>query len=139
MPERKDGSWVPQDVDRIAKEKTLEIVKLIASDRASPDRVKDFLVDLMMAERDNIAAMLKDPAAVRVNVQRGGIVLPDEYVRLHDTDGPVAEKVNKAVNAQIEADIGIFKAAIDRIFTEDVLPAKVIEDAVKEIRKQKRK
>ena len=54
-------------------------------------------------EREAMRALLTDPAAVRVNMLRGGMAQPADLVWLHDTDGPVAAKVREAVAAEREA------------------------------------
>lgn len=47
-----------------------------------------------------VCLVLKDPEAVRHNILRGEIVVPSDLVWLHDTNGPVAEKVKAALAGQ---------------------------------------
>jgi hypothetical protein len=53
-----------------------------------------------------LVEMLQNPAAVRVNILRGTIKVPEDLVWLHDTNGPVA-----AIRAALDAALARAEAA----------------------------
>jgi len=60
------------------------------------------------AVQSQYEALLADPAAVRVNMLRGGIARPHDLVWLHETNGPVAQReriIARLVN-WIEEEVG---------------------------------
>src|SRR5574343_165515 len=61
---------------------------------------RDLRAKLAAAEAD--LAKLSDPVAVRANILRGAIAIPDDLLWLHDTAGPVAELREKLAAAEAE-------------------------------------
>ena len=85
-----DGAAILKDGQMMRIEDVVSELKRISDLEARLEKAE--------AERENIEKQLQDPAAVRVNMLRGGIAKPDGLVWLHDTDGPVAEAVANARN-----------------------------------------
>lgn len=137
-----EGQWEPLDVQRIAKQAADSIEALYSG---GPDTfpmagmVERIIKNLLLEERAYFERVLKDPKMVRINIMRGGIARPSDLVWLFDTDGPVAEKVRKAVEEQIEKDAVILEKALEELFSPSPLANSYIPTAVQAIRKQKRK
>lgn len=135
MPEPEQ--WEPLDVQRIAKQTADSIDALYGHiDAQTAGVTEDIIKKLLLEERAFFERILKNPVVVRVNMMRGGIARPSDLVWLHDTDGPVVEKVRKAVEEQIEKDAVFAESA--RIM-DDSDAVSIAMDISMAIRNQKRK
>src|SRR5690349_10203057 len=76
----------------------------LIANKKTTDQERRYATDAFNAVREAATALgsLTDPAAVRVNILRGTIVIPDDLVWLHDTNGPVAEIRARAEAAEAQ-------------------------------------
>lgn len=83
--------------------------------------------DALQRYADDTQRILADPAAVRINLLQGLIAKPDDLVFFHDTHGPVAERVARAVAEEREAAAEVAENAYYRARRETNPPSDPVD------------